>query len=97
MERTVPQSIGDILRNVFRDSCMDQRLNECKAVELWGNVIGENIASQCRKPRVENGLMTIGVVNASLRHELTMNRSAIRDSINRLIGKETLKDIRFIS
>ena len=97
MDRIVPQSIGDVLRNVFRESCMDDKLNELKAADLWSVTVGDGIASQCRRPRVERGIMTIGVPNASLRHELTMNRSGIRESINKTLGKNILKDIRFIS
>lgn len=41
--------------------------------------------------------MTVGVPNASLRHELSMNRSAIRNALNSMIGKNSISEIRFIS
>lgn len=97
MKRTDSQSIGDILRLALQENCMDSRLDEYKAVELWSKVVGQHIASQCRRPFVKEGLMTIGVSNAALRQELLMNRSRLRAAINREIGKETISEIRFIS
>ena len=85
------------MRNLFAQSCMDRRLDECRAVELWSRVVGEGISRQCLRPKVDKGLMTVSVPNASLRHELLMNRSGIYKEINRLIGKEIIKDIRFVS
>lgn len=97
MERKESQSIGDILRVAFQENCMQDRLDECKAVEYWHFVIGETNARECRRPFVKDGVMTVGVPNASLRHELSMNRSSILRSINSMIGKETIIEIRFIS
>lgn len=97
MERTEPQSIGDILRKVFKDSCMEARLDECRAAELWEPVVGKEIAALCKSPRVASGVMTVRVANASLRQELAMSRTGIKNAINRMMGKEIIKDIRFVS
>lgn len=97
MQRKESQSIGDILRLAFQENCMQDRLDECKAVELWASVIGEENARACRRPFVKDGVMVIGVANASLRHELSMNRSSIRNALNSMLGKETITEIRFIS
>lgn len=97
MKRTESQSIGDILRLALQENCMNSRLDECKAVQLWSLVIGESIASQCRRPFVREGVMTVGVPNAPLRQELSMNRSRLKSAINREIGRETITEIRFIS
>ena len=97
MKRFEPESVGDILRELFQDNCMQEKLDERKAIELWNMAVGEGIASQCRRPEVKEGKMTVAVTNASLRHELNMSRTSLRNTINQLIGKETIKDIRFIS
>lgn len=97
MERIDPQSIGDVLRLAFQENCMQDRLDECKAADLWQAVVGPELASKCRRPFVRNGLMTVGVPNAALRNELLMNRSSLRNAINHTIGKETITEIRFTS
>ena len=97
MDRIEPDSIGNILRKVFMDTGMKQQLDERKAVKLWPSLMGEEIASLCGLPEVRKGVMTVGVRNASLRHELTMNRTQIKKSINHAIGNEIITEIRFIS
>ena len=97
MDRKVPESVGDVLRNLLEETSLQGRMEELKAVGLWSSVVGDEIASQCRKPLVKSGIMTVGVPNASLRHELMMNRTSLRVNINELIGKETVKEIKFIS
>ena len=97
MERKDSQSIGDILRLALQQNCMAGRLDELKAIDLWEGTVGKYIASQCRRPTVDNGVMTVGVANASLRNELAMNRSALRNSINKALGKSVISEIRFIS
>lgn len=97
MEKKEPQSIGDVLRAAFQENDMQGRLDECRANTLWSDVVGEFIAASCRRPFTQKGVMTVGVANAALRHELSMNRSGLIRAINALIGKETITEIRFIS
>lgn len=97
MERKESQSIGDILRMAFQENCMQERLDECKAAEIWPEVVGSFISGLCGRPSVKGGVMTVGVPDAPLRHELTMTRSRIIRAINTRLGKEVVSDIRFIS
>lgn len=95
MERRYPQSIGDVLRMQLQQDCMQGRIDECRAADLWADIIGAHVASQCRRPNVSKGLMTIGVPNASLRNELNMSRSAIAREINRQLGRNVIIEVRF--
>lgn len=97
MERHKPQSVGDVLRDLLQESSLHHRMEELKAADLWGGIVGQNISNLCSKPNVKNGVMQIGVPNAALRNELLMNRSRIREIINNNIGKEIIKEIRFTS
>ena len=96
MERLYPQSVGEVLRLLFQENCMQERLDERKAVTLWPTVIGPEIASSCRAPQVKQGVMTVGVPNAALRQELNMQRTPLRNALNRATGSEPIKEIRFV-
>lgn len=95
MKRNEPESIGDVLRLAIQESNMSTGLNEAKAIRYWPAVIGEPIARQCGHPYVKAGVMTIQVPNAALRHELNMNRSSLAAHINRLVGNDTIKELKF--
>lgn len=97
MERHSPQSVGDVLRNLLEETSLQNRMDELKAASLWSRIVGPDIASQSGKPFVKNGLMQIGVPNASLRNELRINRSKLIHIINQHIGKEIITEIRFTS
>ena len=97
MERKIPQSVGEVLRSVLDETSLQGRMDELKAAELWHRVVGPSIAAQCKKPYVKNGVMTVGVANASLRNDLHLSRSQIISVINDLIGKNIIKEIKFVS
>lgn len=97
MDKKIPESVGDVLRSLLEETSLQNRMDELKAVELWPLVAGQAIASECGRPTVKNGVMSIGVKNASLRHELHMSRSNLRALINNQLKKEIITEIKFIS
>lgn len=97
MERHNSQAIGDVLRLAFQENAMQGRLDEIKAVNAWPQVVGGALSSQTGRPVVSNGVMTVAVPNASLRHEFMMNRTRLCRALNAAVGKETLTEIRFTS
>lgn len=97
MERKDPQTVGDVLRDFLEETALQARMDELKGVSLWATAVGETIASECSRPVVKNGIMTVGVGNASLRHELHMNRTRLCSIINDMIGKPVIKEIKFKS
>jgi len=97
MERKESQSIGDILRMAFQENCMQERLDECRAVDIWPEIVGKHLNGSYRRPTVRNGLMTVGIPNAALRNELTMTRTLLVRAINSRLGRKVISDIRFTS
>ena len=97
MKRQAPQSIADVLRTLLEETSLQNRMNELKAASMWRHVVGDGIATQCSVPSVNDGVMRVGVPNASLRNELLMNRSRLRQIINSKVGKDTIKEIKFTS
>lgn len=97
MERKAPESVGDVLRNLLEETSLHHRMDELQAARLWSRIVGRDLAAKTGNPNVKNGVMSIGVPNASLRHELMMNRTRLREIINSTIGKEIITEIRFTS
>lgn len=95
MERRDAVTVGDVLRECLEKSSMQGRLDEVRACEAFPFVVGQHIASQCSRPLVRNGVMTVSVPVASLRSELNMRRSGMVRAINDILSKDVLKDILF--
>lgn len=96
MKRIEAQSIGDVLRETIEECNIASRFAELHAIELWRPIVGEHLASLCGRPTVSNGIMRVPVPGASLRQELTMSRSSLIRLINAELGKNVIKEIRFI-
>lgn len=96
MERHDIKSVGDVLRQAIEETHMQGRLDELRAADLWPEIVGSDIAAMTMKPLVRSGAMTIRVVDASLRQELSMSRTLLVREINRRMGKEVISSIRFI-
>lgn len=94
MERKDFTTVGDVLRECLAQSQMQGRLDEVRACEAWGAVLGPVITSQCRRPVMNRGVMTVSIPNAALRQELHMRRSDIARAVNEAIGKDIVRDIR---
>lgn len=97
MERREPQSVAEVLRNLLEETSLQGRMDELRAAASWPRVVGAEIAGATSRPLVKNGVMSVGVPNASLRHELHMNRSRLREILNKNAGKEIITEIRFTS
>lgn len=96
MERQEAQSIGDLLRKAIEESLAAPKLDELNAINSWPIVIGPGVASKTLRPFIKKGLMTIRVPSAPLRQELNMMRSAIARAINAEVGKEVVKELKFV-
>lgn len=95
MKRQEPESVGDVLRQALQMHGLADRLYETRAINLWPSIVGEEIAAQSARPYVNNGIMTIHVRNASLRHELNMSRSSLVNIFNETLGREVIKELYF--
>ena len=96
MRRVREESVGDVLRRAFAEANMTGRLEECRAVDLWKEIVGEQLARLTGRPRVRNGIMTVSVAAAPLRHDLMMSRSRLLEALNAPFGHVVITDIRFI-
>lgn len=96
MERKEAESLGDLLRQAIEENQSAFRFDEINAINAWPGIVGRDVASKTMRPFIKNGLMTIRVPSAPLRHELNMMRSMIAAAINREVGKEVVRELRFV-
>lgn len=97
LKRTDAVSLGDAMRICIQECNMTDRLAEEQAAEAWPKVIGLDFARMSPRPTVYRGVMIVRLAAAPLRHEFNMQRASLVRAINRIVGKEVIKDIRFIA
>lgn len=97
MKRNDTHAVGDILREIFQDTVYQTKLREVQAIQLWEQIAGMRLAGLCGKPTVKNGIMSISVKSAALRHELWISRSSMINLINNNLGSTVITEIRYTS
>lgn len=69
------------------------RLLEQRAMLLWDEVVGPEIAQAARPDRMTRGSLHVRVKTATWRHALLFHREEIRRKLNGRLGEEIIKQI----
>ena len=84
-------AIGELVHRLG----IGKTLSQYDVMTSWESIVGEQIARVAKAQRIENGVLFVGVTTAPWRAELSMKRIEIIDKINRALGKNIVKEIRF--
>jgi predicted nucleic acid-binding Zn ribbon protein len=90
-----PEKIGSILDRLAARMGITSRLEKEKAVVLWEDVVGPNIARRARAVSIKGGILFVVVANSAWLQELALMKEGIIDKINLLLGKSVVEDVIF--
>jgi predicted nucleic acid-binding Zn ribbon protein len=90
-----PERAGNILDRLTVKMGIASRLESEKAVVLWGEAVGKNIARRAKAVSVRNRILFVMVQNSAWLQELALLKEGIIEKLNLLVGKEVIKDIVF--
>ena len=92
---TKPEKAGDILGRLTKRMGIAARLENEKAVVLWGDAVGQGIARKAKATSVRDSILFVTVQNSMWLQELALLKESIIAKINSLIGREVITDIVF--
>ena len=95
MRKRNTESLRDVINQVLKTNHLDKKLNEKHLIESWSKVLGENIKQYTTDLSVKNRVLYVTLSSSVLRHDLFLSRSEIKNSLNREVGVEVIKDIIF--
>jgi predicted nucleic acid-binding Zn ribbon protein len=95
-----PQHIRNILETVLQETGLGEQLRENRAVVLWSEVAGDEIAPYSRAVTVEKGTLWVEIDHPARIHRLQMEEAALKERINLALKAEntragTIRQIRF--
>jgi len=90
------QTLKKIIRNVVKESGIDSALKQESAVFLWEEIVGKTVSAVTEAKKVENGVLLIKTQSSTWRQELYLQKKQIINKINKKIGSNAIKEIRFI-
>ena len=85
-------SIQDFLENYG----LKKGVKQNSAVLYWEVVVGKKISENTEVQGVEHGTLTVSVSNPAWRQELLFKKKEIIEQLNKKIGENTIKEVRFI-
>ncbi|MBM3162731.1 MAG: DUF721 domain-containing protein [Chlorobi bacterium] len=95
MQRKSPRKIASIVEDVCVRLGMNETIEQYRALQLWGEIVGETIASETAVERLSNGQLFIRVRNSVWRMELNFRKQELAARINQAFGREIVSEIVF--
>jgi predicted nucleic acid-binding Zn ribbon protein len=93
-ERCAP--VGDILEKLMPRLGLGERLGEEQVKQAWSGIVGDFLASHASPAGLSGGVLSIQVLQPSVRYELERNwKNEILAKLQARFGKKTIREIKF--
>ncbi len=95
MRKRNTESLRDIIGQVLKNNHLDKKLNDKHLLDAWPKILGENIKQYTTDLIIKNRVLYVTLSSSVLRHDLFLSREEIKNSLNREVGAEVIKEIIF--
>tara|TARA_B100000900_G_C20583650_1_gene718612 strand:+ start:1880 stop:2191 length:312 start_codon:yes stop_codon:yes gene_type:complete len=87
------QSLGEVIQDYLRESGWQQKLDEIKIITEWDKMLGPTLAKYTDEVFIKNKQLHIRLKSATLRQELSYQKSELVQQLNNSVGKEVITDV----
>ena len=93
MKKNNLNSINKIIKKIVSNPKLSIRLEELDAIEIWYNLIGDNLKKYILDSRVSEGVLYVKVKSATVKNELFYRKEMLIEKINIELKKQLIQDI----
>jgi hypothetical protein len=93
--RTINFNVSAAVKGALRRLNLDAKMRGYAVWGVWDQTVGETVAQQAQPAFVRGGILFVRCSSSAWMQQLQFMKVTIRDELNRLLGKEIIKDIRF--
>ena len=90
------EKLNTSIQNYLESYGLKKGVKQNSAILYWEEVVGEKISKNTEPQSVEHGTLTVSVSNPAWRQELVFKKNEIIKQLNKKIGENTIKEVRFI-
>lgn len=90
------EKLNTTIESFLESYGLKKGVKQNSAVLYWKEVVGEKISNNTEPQGVEHGTLTVSVSNPTWRQELVFKKKEIIKELNKKIGENTIKEVRFI-
>ena len=84
------------IKDFLINTGLENGVNQQKAVIIWPKIVGTKIAENTTAELVDFKILTIKVKNSTWRNELYLKKDIILEKLNKELGSNTIKELRFL-
>jgi predicted nucleic acid-binding Zn ribbon protein len=95
LRQTKPKLIGNSIQAILSDYGLLPRMKQFDALNLWAEVVGEQIAKVAKAEKIDHGSLIVRVEKPVWRNELIFLKKEIIAKINEMMKEEIVKEIIF--
>ena len=89
-------TLQDLLKQAFRRLEMDDTVTEIEVRRQYNILVGDLISRLTWSLSFKDGILTARLASAALRQELFYRRNSLLEKINDNLGRDAVKEIRFV-
>ena len=90
------EKLNTSIQNFLESYGLKKGVKQNSAILYWEEVVGKKISKNTKPQSVEHGTLTVSVSNPAWRQELVFKKEEIIKQLNKKIGENTIKEVRFI-
>ena len=95
MRQIKPKLIGNSIKTILNDYGLLPRMKQFEALNLWAEIVGEQIAKVAKAEKIDHGSLIVRVEKPVWRNELVFLKKEIIAKINEMMKEEIVKEIIF--
>ena len=84
------------IKDFLINTGLEKGVNQQKAVIIWPKIVWTTIAENTTAELVDFNILTIKVKNSTWRNELYLKKDIILEKLNKELGPNTIKELRFL-
>ena len=84
------------IKDFLINTGLENGVNQQKAVIIWPKIVGTKIAENTTAELVDFNVLIIKVKNSTWRNELYLKKDIILEKLNKKLGPDTIKELRFL-
>jgi predicted nucleic acid-binding Zn ribbon protein len=90
------EKLNTSIQSFLENYGLKKGVKQNSAILYWEEVVGDKISKNTEPQSVEHGTLTVSVSNPAWRQELIFKKEEIIKQLNKKIGENTIKELRFI-
>lgn len=85
---------GDLISGILAKLQLEEGIEETQLRGAWREIAGEFVAAQTEPVSLEKGVLTLKVLQPSMRFHLEQSRGEILASLQRALGRKKVRQVR---